>query len=318
VIIRKSAYFLKIKCSSCGNVFEINKQKFYRNWTAKQKKLMASLFSGKTNHDLLLQIHPILVKKDTARKYIAGTEEDYKLLIRAHKFLVKNIDELKEYIPMDRIHNENKVFAPLLNHGLEYWYQIFNPRQLLALATLTKYVRKRSQELILKDGELGAAVSLYLCFGLSKMVDFNTILTTWNFTNRSIRDTVGKLILWFTHKSWEAASTARLTLLHHEDKKLAFEKDILPKGIAWGLMALLKILAEEKDRIKLLENLEEVERANLLLHMLHRLFGRVRIDLARYICKLYNTFDFISNGQVKLRKPTEKVLSILEVLEVVE
>jgi len=192
VIVKRTAKSLKIKCSFCGNQFEVEKQKFFREWADKQKDLMSSIFSGKLDHELLLNTHPILVKKNADRDYVAASENDNRLLIDAYEFLVENIDELREYIPKDRIPEQNKVFAPLLNLGLNHWYEIFNPRQLLALAILTKYVRRRSKELTSKEGEFGAAVSLYLSFGLSKMIDFNTVLTTWNITNKSIRDTVGQ------------------------------------------------------------------------------------------------------------------------------
>lgn len=583
IIIKKSAHSLKIRCSSCGNIFEVNKQEFYSNWVNSQKKLTSSFFSGEVDYDLLINTHPISTKKTTDRRYVVGDESDHKLLMDAYEFLTKNIDKIKEYIPMDRIHEQNKVFAPLLNHGLEYWYQIFNPRQLLALATLTRYVRKRSQELISKEGEFGVAVSLYLCFGLSKMVDFNTILTTWNVTNKSIRDTVGqyarsrkvelnteyceaiipyknlpwvfepntttrtgggicpvveelckqmegldknikvfqfdakkisllkdeidlinvdppyfdqhiysdlseffwmvarnclkdligrylfneevnerksweyidwdphlpfvprkdelivrkrnddkeiekyrknmteffknaynalkddgKLILWFTHKSWKAwesilhslyisgfkvtgfypfvsehptrsvsmqgepklnrtiviiaskyidnvkdvekdiivfcshvykyldhakimqreeiqlwekaltlmaAATARLTIFEHENKEFAFKNEILPKGIALGLIALLKILGTENGKDIPLDGLDDADKADLLLHTMYKLLGRVEIDLANYICKYYNTSTkYISNGRIKLTNPNKKVASMLEAI----
>lgn len=570
IILKKTAKTLKIKCTFCGSQFEIRKEEFFKEWINKQKRLMASIFSGKLDYELLLNVHSIFIKKDTNRNYIKANESDNKLLLNAYEFLVKNIDKLKEYIPTDRIPKQNKVFAPLLNMGLEYWYEIFNPRQLLALAVLTRYIRNRAQELTLKDKEFGAAISLYLCFGLSKMIDFNTILTTWNVTNKSIRDTIGqyarsrkvelnieyceavvpyknllwvfepystnrtgggicpivdelckqmegintnikifqfdakkihllnkkidlinvdppyfdqhiysdlseffwmlarislkdlignyffneeingkksyeyikwnpdspfvprkdelivrkdnyveevkkykknmtkffksaykilnddgRLVLWFTHKSWEAwesilyslyisgfkvenfypfvsehptrsvsmqgepklnrtiiiiaskqikqikniendvfhfcsrvyeylsyakimsreeielwekaitliaAATARLTVQDFKDREYAFKNEILPKGVVFGLMCLLRILGKEKE----IENLDTQERVNFFLHMLKKLFGKIRTDLAKYICKFYNTsFDFVKNGQVKLKSWTE-------------
>ena len=576
VIVKRTAKSLKIRCSFCGNQFSINKQEFFKNWANNQKKLLSSVFYGKSDCELLMSLHPILIKKNINGDYIVAGERDNKLLMNAYEYFVSNISELKEYIPMDKIQMRNKVFAPLLDIGFQHWYEIFNPRQLLALALLTRYVRERSMELI-KDGEFGAAVSLYLCFGLSKMIDFNTVLTTWNSTNKSIRDTVGqyarsrkvelnieyceavvpyknlpwafepyaknrtgggicpvveelckqmkdintgvrvfqfdakkihlldekidlinvdppyfdqhiysdlseffwmlarislkdlignylfneeikgkksweylnwnpcapfvpredelivrkdnyakevekyrrnmteffknaykvlkddgKLVLWFTHKSWKAwetilyslyisdfkveefypfvsehptrsvsmhgepklnrtiviicskrakeikdieedvfhfcskvyeylsyakimpgekielwekamtlmaASTARLTALNFENKDDAFKNEILPKGIVFGLLSLLKILGKERE----IKKLDAQNRAMLLLHMLQRLFGTVKADLRKYICKFYN----ISNEYIELaNKLNENLLSILETLEV--
>jgi len=189
-IIKKARNSLKIRCGNCNINFEIDKYKLLRDWVGKQTRLLSHILSGEVDHNLVLSTHPILIKKDVGGRYVASCEEDNKLLLNACDFLANR--NLKECIPTDQIPNANRVFSPLVELGIKYWYQIFNPRQLLALTTLTEYVRKRYQELISKDGEFGAAIALYLSFGLSKMVDFNTVLTTWNATNKSIRDTVGQ------------------------------------------------------------------------------------------------------------------------------
>ena len=69
---------------------------------------------------------------------------------------------------------------------------------------------------------------------------------------------------------------------------------------------MLKILGKERE----IKKLDAQNRAILLLHMLQRLFGTVKADLRKYICKFYN----IPNEQVN--KLNENLLSILETLEV--
>jgi len=191
-IVKKAANQLKVRCYSCWSLFNVDKRRLLRVWVNDHKRLTSLLLSGETDEHLLLKVHSLLTIKDVYGKYIEISKKDQSLLIQAAKFLAENIDSLKSFIPMNQIHYQNKVFSPLFKYGIKYWYEIFNPRQLLALATLTKYIRERCEELISKNGEFGAAVSLYLSFGLSKMVDFNTLLTTWNVTNKSIRDTVGQ------------------------------------------------------------------------------------------------------------------------------
>jgi len=191
-IVKKAANQLKVRCDSCWNLFNVDKQRLLRVWVNDHKRLTSLLLSGETDENLLLKVHSLLTIKDVYGKYVGISKKDQDLLIQAAKFLAENINSLKPFIPMNQIHYQNKVFSPLFKYGIKYWYEIFNPRQLLALATLTKYIRERCEELISKNGEFGVAVSLYLGFGLSKMVDFNTLLTTWNVTNKSIRDTVGQ------------------------------------------------------------------------------------------------------------------------------
>ncbi|MEM4926183.1 MAG: hypothetical protein QW448_06600, partial [Thermofilaceae archaeon] len=59
------------------------------------------------------------------------------------------------------------------------WYALFNPRQLLVLGSLARYVAERAEELRSSEGEFGAAVATYLAFALDKLADYNTIATRW-------------------------------------------------------------------------------------------------------------------------------------------
>jgi hypothetical protein len=122
-----------------------------------------------------------------------------------------------------------------------------------------------------------------------------------------------KIELWEKAITLMAASAARLTALNFKNKELAFENEILPKGIVFGLTSLLKILGKEKE----MKNLDAQDKTNLLLYMLQKLYGRVRIDLAKHICKFYNIpLDLTQNGYVKLKNPSRDLSSILEILEV--
>jgi len=64
--------------------------------------------------------------------------------------------------------------------GIQYWYELFNPRQLLILLKLIKYIRERAELLIKEKGEYGAAIALYLTLGLDKLADYNSIATEWD------------------------------------------------------------------------------------------------------------------------------------------
>jgi len=99
--------------------------------------------------------------------------------------------ELHALIPLAEIPEGNGVFENVREAGLRFWYQLFSPRQLLALAKLTDYVKRRAEELQSKHGELGAAAALYLALALAKLVNFNSLLTQWDSGAQSIRDLAG-------------------------------------------------------------------------------------------------------------------------------
>jgi putative DNA methylase len=67
---------------------------------------------------------------------------------------------------------------------------LFNPRQLLTLAKLSKLVAETAEELTSKNGEFGAVVALYLAFAADKIADYNTLATSWDPSRTKIRDTL--------------------------------------------------------------------------------------------------------------------------------
>lgn len=75
--------------------------------------------------------------------------------------------------------------------ALERYRFLFNPRQALVLGRLIEYVRERTRALSQADAEFGAAVATYLAFGLCRVADFNSILTSWNEYQGTVRDALG-------------------------------------------------------------------------------------------------------------------------------
>ena len=244
-IVKRTANFFDVLCLSCGKIFRLYKKNFWEVWANKQIQIWSLIFSGKVDYDLLFETHPILIKKKTNRQYTAGNREDNELLANACEFLAKNINDLKKYIPTDEIYTDNRVFSPIREYGIRYWYQIFNPRQLLALALLTKYIRKRQKELLFEHGEFGAAISLYLSYGLSKMVDFNTILTTWNQSNKSIRDTAGQ---YARSRKVELRLEYCEAVVPYKNLPWVFEPDI-NKNTAGGICPVLDEICKQMKNI---------------------------------------------------------------------
>ena len=135
----------------------------------------------------LLETHIILVK-DTPQGFKPAGNEDREAFIKAYLDLAEQINELRDVLPDAQIPSENEVFKPIRDLGIEYWYELFNPRQLLILLKLLKYVRDHAEQLIKEKGEYGVAISIYLALGISKFTNFNNLTTRWDYSTSTIEN----------------------------------------------------------------------------------------------------------------------------------
>jgi adenine-specific DNA methylase len=182
--------FERLRCPYCNN--PIVEDVALRNWISRHKKLLEIALSGdfkkaKESVEEIVQTHILLVKQ-TKKELVATSKEDVEKFVEAYLDLTRLVEELRECIPSDPIPTENEVFKPVMDLGLKYWHELFNPRQLLILAKLISYVRTRVKELIKEKEELGVAIALYLAFGIDKLMNFNNITTEWDNSTKTIRE----------------------------------------------------------------------------------------------------------------------------------
>jgi len=176
----------EIICPYCRKT--ITKRTAYEVWTADHVAILRRLKEGFLDKEKILSTHILLVKQ-IRRGYSICDEGDISRFLEACRTLMNSYNEIEQYIPTAQIPPNNEVFAPLRECGMKYWYELFNPRQLVAIATLVKYLHDRWKDSLSKE-ELGVAISLYLAFGISRMIDYNSIATTWK--QGTIRDTIGR------------------------------------------------------------------------------------------------------------------------------
>jgi adenine-specific DNA methylase len=174
--------FERLRCPYCNN--PVVEDVALRDWVSRHKKLLEIALSGdfkraKESVEELVQTYILLVKQ-TKKGFVATSKEDVEKFVEAYLDLTRLVEELREYMPSDFIPKENKVFKPVMDLGLEYWHELFNPRQLLILAKLISYVRAKVKELTKEKEELGAAISVYLVLGMNKLADYNNVTTRWN------------------------------------------------------------------------------------------------------------------------------------------
>ncbi|MFZ8837414.1 MAG: hypothetical protein ACO2PM_00465, partial [Pyrobaculum sp.] len=179
--------------------------------------------------------------------YREPSEEDLKLLAEAARELAQLKDAIS-VLPTAQIDRDNEVFRPVVEAGLTHWHHLFNPRQLLALYKLIKYVRERAKQLKDKHSELGAAVALYLAMGMDKAVTYNNMLTLWHSGTEVISYTITQYALSRKVEvgyDFVDANLAPITL------PWAFEADVAESGklhlTNGGLLPVLRWLAESLE-----------------------------------------------------------------------
>ncbi|RLE81268.1 MAG: hypothetical protein DRJ51_04135, partial [Thermoprotei archaeon] len=236
--------FEKLRCPYCGRPFI--KDEVFNQWVSKHKEILRIALEGdvekaKDHVDALIRTHILLLKK-IRRGFAPCGHEDIDKFINAYLDLARKAKELKQYLPNSPIPKENEVFEPIKSLGIDYWYELFNPRQLLVFLKLIKYVSERAKKLTRDKGEYGAAIATYLALGLDKLLDYNNIATMWDTINGSI----GRL-----GDQYAAKKSVSLGLEYCEAKRIdlaldwAFEPDVTkPTATRGGLCPVLKQLCE--------------------------------------------------------------------------
>lgn len=176
----------EIACPYCGSVMK--KYEAYRTWTEKHNNILEDIAQGRINEDEILFTHVVLIRQ-TKYGYKVADKKDFEVFLKACKQFSDSFAEIKPYLPMDEIPIENEVFESVKKYGVRYWYQLFNPRQLLSIAYLVRYINERISEIDYAD-KIGKASMLYLALGISRVIDYNSIVTTWK--KGTIRDTLGQ------------------------------------------------------------------------------------------------------------------------------
>jgi len=167
-------------CPFCGG--PVNHEVLQRRWAAEHAKLIDRLLTGdESAADDVRKLYKLAAVSISSSKYRPPTPKDEELLVEAARELARAAREgAALYLPVGEIPEDNGVFGGLRRYGLTRWVHLFSPRQLLVLYTLTRYIAERTRVLKEAYGELGVATALYLALSLTKVVDYNSILTNWH------------------------------------------------------------------------------------------------------------------------------------------
>jgi adenine-specific DNA methylase len=184
-----------------------------------------------------------LIAIQTSKGFRLAENSDIELLKRSYADYFSKGYFLS--LPKVRIPRDNEVFSDISPIG--YYHLLFNARQALALHFLISYVRDRVRELVENEGEFGAALGLYLAFGVDRIIDFNSILTTWNYNTLTIRDASGS---YYKYRKFRLEGNYAEAIIPYRTIDWVYEPEGRGKT-AGGICPVVKELAEKlegKDR----------------------------------------------------------------------
>jgi adenine-specific DNA methylase len=247
-----------IRCpyEGCGRWFQLRGRAkedttAFDRWFLEHAKLMESIVEGfapitSDVEEKLLDLHiPLIKQTGNSFQAIWEDESERRKFVGSLKALSDELFELQGFIPLDEIPEENVWASTARNKGLLKWYMLYNPRQLLAIAKLSKIIAGMADELVSKNGKFGAAVVAYLAFALDKVADYNTIATKWQGSQfkTGIGNTLrGESTLDFRNEYCE---------IKRVDEALAWalEPDVAESGgltkTAGGILPVLRFLCDE-------------------------------------------------------------------------
>ncbi len=138
----------------------------------------------------------VCTKKGKRGKVYLSPDEVPEDLIPDEKEIWKRIEKLCEEtglsVPNEPLLDKSADQLPM--YGMPTYGDIFTPRQLLALLTFTKWVRKVEEEM--KDDnyedEFAASIITYLAFALDRMASYNTSVNPWHVTKEIATSCFGR------------------------------------------------------------------------------------------------------------------------------
>ncbi|MEM0472648.1 MAG: hypothetical protein QXX84_07115 [Sulfolobales archaeon] len=250
-IARRGNY---IMCPYCGKWFQLRGRTeggatAFDKWFRDHALLMESIVESFTPitteiEESVLNIHIPLVKQvSNGFQPIWDDEVERGKFLDSLYTLSNEFLDLQDYIPLDEIPSENKWARTARSKGLIRWYMLFNPRQLLSIAKLTKFVAETAESLTSKNGEFGAAVATYLALALDKVAGYNTIATMWDKSQTSISHMLrGESTLDFRKEYTEA-------IVPRRNIEWALEPDVAESQAliktAGGVLPVLRFLCDE-------------------------------------------------------------------------
>jgi putative DNA methylase len=140
----------------------------------------------------------VCTKEGRPGKIYLSAEDVPKDLIPDEKEIWERIERLCEEtgltIPDEDMDTNDPTTVAGRGFGISKWYELFTPRQLLALLTFTKWVRKAEEEMRNEDydDEFKKSIITYLALALNRMASYNTSVNPWHVTRENATSCFGR------------------------------------------------------------------------------------------------------------------------------
>jgi adenine-specific DNA methylase len=141
----------------------------------------------------------------SGKKYRLPTENDRKAIARA-KTKVESRD-LHAWIPNEDLPYLRSIFNVHI-YGINKWNLLFDARQKLALATLTRIVSRLSKQLAESGSNTAQAVAVCLALAVDRLADFNSNIARWANHRETSAATFGRQALGMV---WDYCETVPLS-----------------------------------------------------------------------------------------------------------
>lgn len=116
------------------------------------------------------------------------TNKDIRALEKAKELLKSQMRTLASFIPGEIMPDDMRSLPS--KKYLTYWRRLFNPRQLLLIASLSREIRKTVEKISKRDREYAAAIGVYLSMILSNHINHNSRCSVWINTHQIISNSV--------------------------------------------------------------------------------------------------------------------------------
>lgn len=188
-----------------------------------------------------------LIAVQTRKGFREPKESDIDYILKAYDDYFENPPI---HIPKVDIPKDNEVFRDI--NVLGKYNMLFNPRQAISIGFLMGYVKGRIKELVEKYEEFGAAVGLYLAFGIDRIIDFNSILSTWNYNTQTIRDATGS---YYKFRKLRLEGIYAEASLLQRTLEWVFEPSATNET-AGGILPVVRELIEKSERLNPKPNID--------------------------------------------------------------
>lgn len=178
-----------VTCPCCG--FTTSRQRVENQM--KQRNVDPTLFAV------------VLKSVGGGKRYRLPTANDLKAIEYAKSQL--EIRELQTWIPNEELPYLRSIFNVHV-YGINKWSLLFDPRQMLALATLTRLVNGLPKQFESIDKNLAQAVLVCLALSIDRLADFNSNIAHWANHRETSAATFGRQALGMV---WDYCETVPLS-----------------------------------------------------------------------------------------------------------